>query len=104
MLKLHLYLQAHLLDGSENRPSRRGLHLTETGLPPCQDYNSQMAAERCDGPTGQGAVSTHQEAGHRSAGRKGKERPRQRRTLRNSDSHATGIKAVQNVSTLVFCI
>lgn len=99
-----LCLQAHLLDGSEDRPRRRGLHFAETGLPPCQDYNSQMAAEGRDGPAGQGAVRAHQEAGHGPAGREGKERPGQRGALRNSNTNATGIKAVQHVQTLDFCI
>lgn len=42
-----------------------------------------MAAEGRDGPAGQGTVCAHQEAGHRSAGREGQERARQRGTLRN---------------------
>lgn len=56
-----------------------------------------MAAERRDGPAGQGAVGAHQEAGHRPAGREGQERQRQRGTLRNT--HTTVIKAVQKLST-----
>lgn len=55
-----------------------------------------MAAERRDGPAGQGAVSAHQEAGHGTAGREGQERQRQRGALRNT--HTTIIKAVQRFS------
>lgn len=65
-----------------------------------------MAAEGRDGPARQGAVSAHQEAGHRPAGREGQERQRQRGTLRNA--HTTVIKAVQKFSnrsqTLDYCI
>lgn len=41
-----------------------------------------MAAERRDGPAGQGAVSAHQEAGHGPAGREGQEGQGQRGALR----------------------
>lgn len=82
--------QAHLLDGAENRSRRRGLHPAETGLPPRQDYHSQVAAAGGDGPAGQGAVGPHQEAGDRPAGREGQKEPGQRGTLRKL---TPGIKA-----------
>lgn len=75
--------QAYLLDRTQDWPSRCGLHSAKTGLPSRQDYNSQVASEGRDGPPGQGAFCSHQETRHGSAGRKGEERQRQRRTLRN---------------------
>lgn len=69
--------QAHLLDGPQNRPGRRGLHPAEAGLPPRPDDHPQVAAARRDGPAGQGAVGAHQEAGHGAAGREGEEGPGQ---------------------------
>lgn len=77
-------IQAHLLDGPEDRSRRRGLHPAETGLPPCQDHHSQVAAAGGDGPAGQSAVGPHQEAGNRPAGREGQKEPGQRGTLKNS--------------------
>lgn len=76
--------QAHLLDGAEDRSRWCGLHPAETGLPPRQDYHSQVAAAGGDGPAGQSAVGPHQEAGNRPAGREGQKEPGQRGALRNS--------------------
>lgn len=55
-----------------------------------------MAAEGRDGPVGQGSVCSHQEAGHRPAGREREERQGQRGTLRNT--HTTVIEAVHTFS------
>jgi len=74
-------LQAHLLDGPQDRPGGRGLHPAEAGLPPRAHHHPQVAAEGRDGPAGQGAVGAAQEAGHRPAGREGQEEPGQRGTL-----------------------
>lgn len=80
------------MDRKKDRPGGRRLHLAKTGLPPCQDHDSQVAAEGRDGPAGQSAVGTDQEAGHGPAGREGEEGPRQRGALRNT--RATVIEAV----------
>lgn len=56
-----------------------------------------MAAEGCDGPAGQGAISAHQEARHRPAGREGQERQGERGTLRMAPT--TVIKAERELFT-----
>lgn len=56
-----------------------------------------MAAERRDGPAGQGAVGAHQEAGHGPAGREGQEGQGQRGALRSA--RRSHVKAVQ-----IYCI
>lgn len=94
---MKLCLQAYFLDWTQDRPGGCGLHLAKAWLPPCQDYNSQVASEGCDGSSGQGSVGAHQEAGHRPAGREGEERPRQGGPLRKSHN-ITVIKAVQKFS------
>lgn len=66
-------LQAHLVDGPEDRPGGRGLHPAEARLPPRPHHHPQVAAARRDGPVGQGALGAHQEAGHGAAGREGEE-------------------------------
>lgn len=90
MIPLHfLCPQAHLLDRTQDRPGRCGLHPTKAGLPSRQDYNSQVAPEGRDGPPGQGAFRSHQETGHGPAGREGEERQRQGRTLRKVPAAVT---------------
>lgn len=81
--------QAYLLDRTQDWPSRCGLHPAKTGLPSCQDYNSQVASEGRDGPPGQGAFCSYQETWHGSSGRKGEERQGQRGTLRSVHAAVT---------------